>query len=453
MNLNKIFDQFLVKVMKRGTYATKEEVEFVTHKMLDIIEKNSDKTPEELVEMIIKDNIKQLEEIRNKYPIPGYNVGINVWNINVKIFGGKLDYLEQDMRKDALFDIASMTKFYTEVIAYNLIKEKAMSFNDKIIDLDYRFTNVGSLTIGEVLSFSAEFKTDGRIAEKDNIEDAKECLYKMKVISTDNYNYNDMGMMLMKEVMEKVTNKTYQELVDYYIVDRLGLKDTHLVIPKQKIERFTGSANATIGAVNDPSALAVGGYSGHAGIITSNDDLIRLGQGVRDDIILTKEAKTNAYTKGFKFNRGKMGNTYIPHEKGIEMSYVDCLESKQSFNIQGSTRTNMNFSEVGSSTILLNPASMGLEHAKIEEEKINFQRALEGKNPISLVKHYVYNNNEVLSEYDLIDTRKMCPSVSTVEPITTMNAITSLRLEFLSEVIKEYDRNYNKEINVERKVK
>ena len=42
----------------------------------------------------------------------------------------------------------------------------------------------------------------------------------------------------------------------------------------------------------------------------------------------------------------------------------------------------------------------------------------------------------------------MAPDSKTMEPIITMNAITSLRLRFLNEVIKEYDRNYQKEINV-----
>ena len=60
----------------------------------------------------IKDNIDLLESVIDRYPIPGYTVGVNVDNINVKINGGKLNnYGEANkaMPDDALFDIASMT--------------------------------------------------------------------------------------------------------------------------------------------------------------------------------------------------------------------------------------------------------------------------------------------------------------------------------------------------------
>ena len=77
------------------------------------------------------DNINQLEDIRNKYPIPGYTVGVNVENINVKMYGGGLDFNGRKMPDNALFDLASITKFYTQIIAYNLIKEGYFSFSDK----------------------------------------------------------------------------------------------------------------------------------------------------------------------------------------------------------------------------------------------------------------------------------------------------------------------------------
>ena len=42
----------------------------------------------------------------------------------------------------------------------------------------------------------------------------------------------------------------------------------------------------------------------------------------------------------------------------------------------------------------------------------------------------------------------MLPSGKTVEPLLTMNAKMILRLRFLNEFIKEYDKNYNKEISI-----
>ena len=224
MNYDKILENFLDDVQREGTYATREELEAATKPMLEIIQKKPDATPEELVEAVIQDDIQFLEELRSNYPIPGYTVGMQAGNINVKMLGGTMDATEREMREDAIFDIASTSKFYTQIIAYNLLKEGAFTLDDKVRDLDPRFKNVGDLTMRDVLTFTTQFRTDGRLDSNRTISEAKDCLYNMSVVEVGKYNYNDMGMMLTKEVMENITGKSYQELVDHYIVNKLGLK-------------------------------------------------------------------------------------------------------------------------------------------------------------------------------------------------------------------------------------
>lgn len=143
-----------------------------------------------------------------------------------------------------------------------------------------------------------------------------------------------------------------------------------------------------------------------------------------------------------------MGNTYTSHEKGLAITYVDKLSPIQSFVSQGSTRTQITVGPDAISTILLNPSSMGIERAKEEEAKINLARQEKGQAPLSLVKEFTFERNGNKVKYQLIDARQMAPDSKTMEPIITMNAITSLRLRFLNEVIKEYDHNYQKEINI-----
>lgn len=447
MNYDRIFESFLENVQRRGTYATTNEIREVAQDMLKIIKGNKDATPEEMVDLAIKDLRDEILRIQENYPVPGYTIGVHVGNINVKLFGGDIDSMKRELPDHALFDIASMSKFYTEVLAYNLIKDGVFQYDDKIKDLDPRFENVENLTIGDVLSFSVSFQTDGRIDDKKTMGEALECLYTMKVSQIGEYNYNDMGMMLVKEVMEAVTGKTYQELMDEYIIDKLGLNDTHLIVPKKKIELLTGSANQSLGNVNDSKAVTVGGYSGHAGVFASSDDLIKLGQGVIEGTILNENGLRDASTPGIKGNRGIMGNTYTSHPQGIDMSYVDKLSAKSNFAIQGSTRTQMNIGPDSISTILLNPACMSIEQAKEEEAKINEQRLFKGQAPLSLVKHFTLNQNGLV-EYDLIDARQMVPSAKSVEPLTTQNAKLTLKLGLLNEVIKDYGR----EIHVNKRL-
>ena len=453
MNYDKVLENFLDNVQQEGTYATREELETATKPMLDIIQNNPAATPEELVEAVIQDNIRFLEKLRNSYPIPGYMVGMQAGNINVKIFGGKMGATEQKMREDTIFDIASVSKFYTQIIAYNLMKEGSFTLNDKVRDLDSRFRNVGDLTMRDVLTFTTQFRTDGRLDSKRTIQEAKDCLYNMSVVEIGKYNYNDMGMMLTKEVMEHITGKSYQELVDYYIVDRLGLKDTYLVLPDNKIKRFTGSANAIVGMVNDGSALSVGGYSGHAGIKVTSDDLISLGNGVLTGKVFPSEMLSDAYTPGItinseggKANRGIMGNTYTSHEKGTEMTYISRIAPKKAFSVQGSTRTQLTIGGNSISTILLNPCSMGLERAREVEAEINASR--DEKHQLSLVKTLTFDRDGQEIYYNVVDARQMVPSGATVERIINKNAELSLKLQFLNAVIQAYEPNCTKPINV-----
>lgn len=116
MSYDKILENFLDDVQRKGTYATREELEAAVKPMLDIVKENKDVTPEEWVEAVIQDDVRFLEEMRNNYPVPGYTVGIQSGNINVKMLGGTMDTTERKMREDALFDIASTTKFYTQLL-------------------------------------------------------------------------------------------------------------------------------------------------------------------------------------------------------------------------------------------------------------------------------------------------------------------------------------------------
>lgn len=456
MNLNKIFENFIEKTTARSPYSKKEDIKEITLKMLDIIEQNKDKTPEELVEKVIEDDINNMEILKDKYLIPGYTIGINVGNINVEYFGGNIDAFERKMPKDAMFDIASMTKMYTQVILYNLIKEGAISLSDKVYDLDYRFTNLKDVSIQELTEFTIDLKTPGNITLMENKEDAKEALYNIEIakysdgnIKRGKYFYTDFGMMVLKEVMEFVTNKTYSQLVDEYIVDKLGLSHTKLIVPNSQLDLITGSPNTKLGAVNDPKANSVGGYSGHAGIFASSRDLIDFGKGIESGIIMPKLVLNKAYNKGAKANRGIMGNTYVATEDGLGSSYIETFSPNTDFAIQGSTRTQLNIGKDSISTILLNPASLSIEKAIEEENKINEMRAYDGQAPISIVKHFQYNKEGSLVGYDLIDATKTV-NYRQVDPLTTMNAKTTLRLEFLNEVIKEYDKTYEKEINVSK---
>lgn len=64
MNFDKLFEEFIDEIQGEGTYASSDEIRIATKEMLDVIKNNKDATPEELVELIIKDNLEQIEIIK-----------------------------------------------------------------------------------------------------------------------------------------------------------------------------------------------------------------------------------------------------------------------------------------------------------------------------------------------------------------------------------------------------
>ena len=447
MNYLKLMEDFLDEVREDYPYIKSSYIKEICDDIIPILYDNKDADEYEIIEKIIQDDLDFVNELFSKNIVPGYTIGINEGNINVKYFGGKVDS-DNSMTEDTLFDIASMTKMYTQVILYKLIKDGYFGLDDNIYDLDNRFVNLKDVTVRELMSFTINLETPGNMTGMENIEDAKEALFNIHVKVDENgnqlrnkYCYSDFGLMVMKEVAEKVTGKSYKELLG-----ELGLNETVV----DGLEKFTitGSANQEKLAVNDPKAISVGGYSGHAGIFASSDDILRFYKMTQGGTLLDGPGLTWANMPGeLTNNRGRLfGNTYVLTEAGLKNSFVDNLSPLGSYATQGSTRTQGVATPTGASVILTNPASVSLEEALEFETKINQNLMREGKNPQSLIKNFVFNRNGLQEMYQMIDARRMID----LDNITHMNAITSLRLRFLNHYFEEMGSN--KEIEVVKEV-
>lgn len=445
-NLNRIMTDFINEYMFSGTYASKEELEEVLLPVLKTVKENPDYDKKEWIDLLLEENVDNISKFMRKNSlVPGYTIGVNVGNTDIKLYGGTMDG-ERLMPENALFDIASMTKLYTQIIAYNLISEGAMNYCNKVFELDSRFSNLGDLRISDIMMFGAPLETKGGIKEKKTVEEAHECLYSASVKKIDQkgnklfigqYEYNDIGMMILKEVMENVTGESYETLVQRYITDKLNLSDTHIIVPENKIHLITGTPNAQYGLTNDHNTIALRS-SGAAGVFTTSDDLTKVGKSATS-ILMPKHYARDLYTYGLLRKRGMCGNTYVSMETGVTDSLVDRISPTTSFAIQGSTRGQLNGGYNQASTIMFNPCSLPYEIAK--------QHLDSSKKQIGEFS-YVRDGKEVT--YKLVDGRFLLP-IREVEPIITLNAKLTLRLMLLDRIIAETEKE-QKETRVKRRV-
>lgn len=468
MNIDKIINELADEYTAKSTHASKEEVLKVLQDAAKIIKDNKDATPEEIVGVMIEDCVQKLNGILQNTPTPGIMSSLQVDNINVNLHGGLVGPDGKELTRDALFDVASITKLYTEIVAYKLINEGAFKLSDKIKELDPRFENVGDLTVEEVIKFITTFNTDGLIEDATTREEAEEKLFTMKVTQHgENYNYNDMGLMLMKEVMENVTGKSYAELFKEYIAKPYGLHDTHLIVPEQKLHLVTGTPNLD-GSVNDLKANAMGGYSGHAGIRVTSDDLIKLGQAINRDY----ELKNGLYVPNEKqmVRSAKIGSAYIEPEtyrkkdgtiltgdKAAELSYFGKLAPQESVAAQGSTRviaraSNFNGTDINS-TALSNVSSITDEQMLKLIEEENARRLTEKPdanllNPEKLVKERTFDG-KAFKMHDPRNIMKEDPTIGSF--LYKYDNEVNLKLLLLNKILKEYE-HYYEAINIEKDI-
>jgi len=92
--------------------------------------------------------------------------------------------------------------------------------------------------------------------------------------------YSDLGIILMAEIIERLTGKPLDQLANEYIFEPLGMKHS-MYKPPQSIwqeiapTEFDSQLRHRLvqGEVHDENAYAIGGVSGHAGVFSTSPDL------------------------------------------------------------------------------------------------------------------------------------------------------------------------------------
>ncbi len=90
MVLDKIIDELSEEYTAKSVHANKKEVMKVLMETGNIIRKNKDSTPEEIVNAIIDDCATELNQIIQTSSVPGIVSSLQVDNININLYGRKI---------------------------------------------------------------------------------------------------------------------------------------------------------------------------------------------------------------------------------------------------------------------------------------------------------------------------------------------------------------------------
>ncbi|MFC1868291.1 serine hydrolase domain-containing protein [Thermodesulfobacteriota bacterium] len=216
------------------------------------------------------------------------------------------------MRKDTIFDLASLTKpLATTLAIMKLVNEEKVNLDQPLTDLiaTSLLGDKNNLTLRLILSHNAGF-VDWKPFYLDLVmyrrEERKRMLREWLVEIPLAYEpgkgcvYSDLGFMTLEWLIEEITGMTLHDFLKQNFYKSLSLKRTFLnagsLPPRFKKEEVAATEDCIWrkrvihGEVHDENAYALGGYSGHAGLFGDAEDVFILINmlrehylGLRDD--------------------------------------------------------------------------------------------------------------------------------------------------------------------------
>ncbi len=271
-----------------------------------VLRENPEASLSELRNILIKDSHIE-DKIRDfclgRKKTPGLVLSVRTNNYYHDFYAGnRQEVINQDgnmvpkseeIGYDALFDLASVTKLFTSIATLKLVQLEMIDINDEVTKYAPQFTNLRGTKIIDLLTFKG-FETDTRVDSAGSAEEAEQILFnaRPKRYSYGQSSYNDFGAMILKYVIEAVTNMPYYTFLNECLLAPLGMKDTVAVLDDEQKQRAV-STNGDVrvyqdgriiqrnyiekGVSSDDKARVlgqpIGNLSGHAGLFSTAQDM------------------------------------------------------------------------------------------------------------------------------------------------------------------------------------
>lgn len=290
------------------------------------------------IDDILNNLMEELEVITYDYlksnTINGISTTIYLPSNNeyyLNISGGK-SIKGIDITYNTEFDIASVSKLFTLILIFKYIDEGIIQLNMKICEIDNDFKYL-DLKVEDIIKMAGTIITDNRIDEAFNKNDALNRLYSVHPVNYDmNTNhYTDIGFMVLSNIIEKINNKPYNEVMISF------LKQYGICI--NNFLDIAGNGHMD-NLPHDPKARIMNGMIGSAGIFINSDNMSKLAKEIfiNDDFISRnnlRKLSLKLFDKNHP-NKGYAG-IYIKHPLGIKKTSTPNEYSNYAFSHQGFT--------------------------------------------------------------------------------------------------------------------
>ncbi len=181
-----------------------------------------------------------------------------------------------------IFEIASITKVFTGILLTELWRENKLSFNDNAEKLLPKTVSLPQKNGKLITVFQLATHTSGLPANPDNMNNREKygieqfhqflANCKLEFLPGEKYSYSNVGYRLIGEIIESVSQETYEQFLKEKILEPLGLNETKLRIAPEAVSRLA------VGHDENGAELQNAPFSGGAagGLKSTTEDMYKL---------------------------------------------------------------------------------------------------------------------------------------------------------------------------------
>ncbi|KUO05061.1 serine hydrolase [Streptomyces caeruleatus] len=222
------------------------------------------------------------------------------------------------MAGDTVFDLASVSKLFTSVLAVQQIERGALALEATVASYlpDFGRSGKQDITIRQLLTHTSGFRAWIPLYAAPTYEGKLELIWNETPLNPpgSTYLYSDLNLISLQLVLETITGRRLDTLLHDEITGPLGMRRTRYNPPAAWKEKIAATEDArrpwsgldrglVWGEVHDENAFSLGGVAGHAGVFSNAWDLAVLGRTL--------------------LNGGSYGRRRILEPESVELMFTD----------------------------------------------------------------------------------------------------------------------------------
>lgn len=233
--------------------------------------------------------------------------------------------IEKGLRSDknTSFYIASLSKPFTAAAIMILQQKGLLKLDDKasrFIELPEYAKNI---TIRQILHHTSGISDYESLFSKKALinKDVMDWLFSLKnldFIPDSKFKYSNSGYIILSQIIEKVSGKSYHTLINEQVITPLKMKNTYVYEPSTIIQNKALGYNQQK-KPDDYSILT----TGDGGIYSTPEDLYKFDQALRNYTLISKENTALMYNPA-KLSGGQVSNYglawFIEHQRGEKIA-------------------------------------------------------------------------------------------------------------------------------------